>query len=241
MSYRPTPAEIAECIDDIKREILNDMGVIMPLTVKTFSELHDYVDANCYGGLCDDERRARWFTDNLDADLLNRVQDAVDAWLRSGQARRERLLQPARKENTNCLEGVRCPQCGHEEGLSVSVTALARLSDNGFIDHEDMDFQEASRASCPECSHTGVAEDFRIAKQQHDSMPQPPAYMTLGDLRHATAHLPDEVPLTGAPPHEWAEWVNLSIDLSDVPQTWPHPEMSSIILGVHNTFDSRQW
>jgi hypothetical protein len=27
----------------------------VPRTVKSFSELHDYIDANCLGGFCDDD------------------------------------------------------------------------------------------------------------------------------------------------------------------------------------------
>lgn len=66
-------------------EILRDMACgIVPLTVASFSELHDYVDANCYGGfeaLMDD-------TDAEDEEacetlwqFMNDAQTAVDHWL----------------------------------------------------------------------------------------------------------------------------------------------------------------
>jgi hypothetical protein len=39
----------------MRRGIIEDvMEGLVPLDVANFSELHDYVDANCYGGFCDD-------------------------------------------------------------------------------------------------------------------------------------------------------------------------------------------
>ena len=84
-------------IEQMKIEILSDIdeGVI-PMNVHNFSELHDYVDANCYGGFCDDT-----FADQLIEhfggrdkdegmpqrmlDLINRCQVAIDLWLRNGR------------------------------------------------------------------------------------------------------------------------------------------------------------
>ena len=56
--FNPTPArkeQIKEAVARSKREIIADIASgRVPATVKTFSELHDYVDANEYGGLCDE-------------------------------------------------------------------------------------------------------------------------------------------------------------------------------------------
>ncbi len=85
-----------EIIERMKREVLEDVkSGQVPSTVKTFSELHDYVDANKYGGFCEDE-----FTDilidhfgGLDEntgmpqkmiDFINAAQDAIDIWLKEG-------------------------------------------------------------------------------------------------------------------------------------------------------------
>lgn len=65
-----------------KREISADIAAgHVPPTVRTFSELHDYVDANYYGGAFG------WPLDDTEAacDFWNRVQDAVDEWLREGR------------------------------------------------------------------------------------------------------------------------------------------------------------
>jgi hypothetical protein len=67
----------------------------VPATVATFSELHDYIDANELGALCDvstwpamaededgnadPEDHAAWMAE------IATVQDTVDAWIRAGR------------------------------------------------------------------------------------------------------------------------------------------------------------
>jgi hypothetical protein len=89
---------IEYAIERSKLEILQDIASgVVPGTVSSFSELHDYVDANEYGGLC---AEGTWFClpDNADTvtieanggmyllqhhiDQANGVQNAVDAWLK---------------------------------------------------------------------------------------------------------------------------------------------------------------
>lgn len=85
----PVPSSLTRYVEmavDIGwREILADLkqGTI-PATVATFSDLHDYVDANEYGGICDMD----W--DYLfDGDMKvmigfgNRVQAALDAKIKA--------------------------------------------------------------------------------------------------------------------------------------------------------------
>lgn len=88
-------AWVDEAVTRCKREVteLIDGGVIPP-TVATFSELHDYCDANVLGW---DDGEAPAMVDQLypeatgeaweDAlcNLVNEVQDRVDAWLRAGR------------------------------------------------------------------------------------------------------------------------------------------------------------
>lgn len=76
-----TEDEIAECVGQVKAEILDDIAKdIQPATVSTFSQLHDSVDANEYGGLCDPEQRGDWTVGDIVV-----MQDAVDAWLKAGR------------------------------------------------------------------------------------------------------------------------------------------------------------
>lgn len=72
-----------------KREILADMvGGIVPDTVRTFEELHDYVDANEYGGLCDNG----WMQHEADEvteetwHWANVVQTELHVWLQTRRA-----------------------------------------------------------------------------------------------------------------------------------------------------------
>lgn len=72
-------------VERAKEEVLLDVSKgIVPAEVASFSELHDYVDANYYGGafegdvdLNNDEAVYFW----------NRIQDEVDAWIKQGGVR----------------------------------------------------------------------------------------------------------------------------------------------------------
>jgi hypothetical protein len=78
---------IVRTIAASKTEILGDIADgLVPVTVASFSELHDYRDANCYGGLCDDEWEYRdVFTfDDEGYARANFIQDRLDDWIRAG-------------------------------------------------------------------------------------------------------------------------------------------------------------
>jgi hypothetical protein len=69
-----------------RQEILEDIRAgRVPVTAQSFSELHDFVDANEYGGGCE-WAEEEWSTDRFCA-FWNRVQDALDAWIRAGGLR----------------------------------------------------------------------------------------------------------------------------------------------------------
>jgi len=73
----------------MKREILHDvaLGVLPRIEFLTsFYHLHDFVDANEYGGFCDEEvtdQLTRELDDSTDALLafMNEAQSKVDNWL----------------------------------------------------------------------------------------------------------------------------------------------------------------
>lgn len=86
----------------MKREVLRlILGLRVPIQVRSFSDLHDYIDANELGGFCDDK-----FCDELIAHFggrdayndgmpdgmlsyMNACQDAVGEWLgREGHVER---------------------------------------------------------------------------------------------------------------------------------------------------------
>jgi len=67
-----------------KREIREDVASgRVPAEVASFSELHDYVDANEYGGICD-EALVSALSDEQFSAIGNVVQDALDAWIKGG-------------------------------------------------------------------------------------------------------------------------------------------------------------
>jgi hypothetical protein len=71
--------ELHRVVERAKAEILADVGSgTVPSTCASFSELHDYTDANGYGGAFD-----RPF-DNNETDFWNAVQTAVDGWIKQG-------------------------------------------------------------------------------------------------------------------------------------------------------------
>lgn len=74
-----------------KTEILADIEAgTVPATVASFSELHDYVDANGYGGAFEDAVICADDDSNIvdvqaNVDFWNEVQNAVDAWIKAGR------------------------------------------------------------------------------------------------------------------------------------------------------------
>lgn len=99
-----TPTELAE---KMKTEILSDVeNGIVPATVASFSELHDYVDANLYGGteaLLDEIDAVAPDTDEGHSnalaalcDLANPAMDAVDAWIKAGGIASARAVRDGR-------------------------------------------------------------------------------------------------------------------------------------------------
>lgn len=83
-----------ETIEHMKQEILEDIKAgRVPADCPSFSSLHDYVDANCYGGFCNDDEM-QMLTDHFggidkdkgmpDAliDYLNEAQNSIDRWIK---------------------------------------------------------------------------------------------------------------------------------------------------------------
>ena len=88
----PTPEQLAS---RMKAEILADVASgRVPRRVKSFSHLHDFVDANCYGGtekMLEELDAAGPDTDeqhvaNLGrlCDLCNPAMELVDQWIKDG-------------------------------------------------------------------------------------------------------------------------------------------------------------
>lgn len=75
-------ADVLTAVEDVKREIRTDFenGVLGDYPPRSFSILHDWVDANTYGDFAEPHRfRAAW-----PIPVKNLVQCAVDSWLIEG-------------------------------------------------------------------------------------------------------------------------------------------------------------
>lgn len=85
-----------EAIERMKQEIIDDVkSRLVPADCPSFSSLHDYVDANCYGGFCEDEEMQA-LTDHFQGsdenegmpstliNYLNDAQNSIDHWIRGG-------------------------------------------------------------------------------------------------------------------------------------------------------------
>jgi hypothetical protein len=82
----PTANDVWGAIELSLSEIRDDvrMGTV-PTTVETFSDLHGYVDANEYGGLCQGaDGPIDWCADSDWVEIGNEVQYALDDWIRAG-------------------------------------------------------------------------------------------------------------------------------------------------------------
>ena len=72
--------QLTERLERAKREVLADVAAgIVPVTVASFSELHDYVDANGYGGAFEDD------APDTNDEMWDALQCAVDGWIKSGE------------------------------------------------------------------------------------------------------------------------------------------------------------
>ncbi|MDP1559078.1 MAG: hypothetical protein Q8K59_12885 [Nitrosomonas sp.] len=85
-----------ESIERMKQEILEDIKAgRVPADCPSFSSLHDHVDANCYGGFCDDAEMQS-LIDHFDGineekgmsdaliSYLNDAQNSIDHWIKDG-------------------------------------------------------------------------------------------------------------------------------------------------------------
>lgn len=62
--------------------------------------------------------------------------------------------------NINCLQGIRCPECGSEEPFLIEMTGTVKAFDAGTEDMYDSEWNEESYMSCVECKHKGIVADF---------------------------------------------------------------------------------
>ena len=64
--------------------------------------------------------------------------------------------------NTNCLAGIKCPQCGSEDAFYISARVLAYVTDNGAEadSNASIDWDTDSHTECAECGADGLLSNF---------------------------------------------------------------------------------
>ena len=63
--------------------------------------------------------------------------------------------------NTNCLEGVRCPQCGNQDEFRIEVVAVCKVTDDSAEITGDLEWTDDSWCYCPKCDNEGILGKFR--------------------------------------------------------------------------------
>jgi DNA-directed RNA polymerase subunit RPC12/RpoP len=67
--------------------------------------------------------------------------------------------------NENCLQGIRCPNCGSYGDFWIrgaTITADVLMSDDGTVEteNENTDWTPLTEMECVECGHSGPAKEF---------------------------------------------------------------------------------
>lgn len=70
--------------------------------------------------------------------------------------------------NTNCLEGIACPECKSEGPFAIHSCALVLMSDNGGEETTDIEWSPASAIACQACNHAGRVRDFTAEKRPEE-------------------------------------------------------------------------
>lgn len=91
---------LEEVVKQIKDEINADVvNKLVPIDIESFGELHDFVDANCYGGFCDDNgiteelielhggRNEHEGMPQPVLDFINAAQKDIDQWIKDDGVR----------------------------------------------------------------------------------------------------------------------------------------------------------
>jgi hypothetical protein len=67
--------------------------------------------------------------------------------------------------NTNCLEDIRCPECGNTSRFTIVALVDADVSDDGAEFHGYAEWDDDSRITCPECERSGQLREFKPKPQ----------------------------------------------------------------------------
>lgn len=82
-------------------------------------------------------------------------------------------------KNTNCLAGMKCPQCGSLEPFRIETTTVMAWTDEGEGEYASPEWTDDSYCECLECDYQGSVADFRTTPSADISI--------VGRMRHFVA------------------------------------------------------
>lgn len=67
-------------------------------------------------------------------------------------------------KNTNCLEGIRCPECGQEDEFEIDATATLLVTDDGWdlARYSAAEWGRYSSIKCTDCGKLGEVAEFTV-------------------------------------------------------------------------------
>jgi hypothetical protein len=72
-------------------------------------------------------------------------------------------------KNTNCLEGIRCPKCGHEDDFLIRCEVTCLVTDESADAADNCggyEWDENSGTTCRDCGHQDILDEFMIENQK---------------------------------------------------------------------------
>lgn len=72
--------------------------------------------------------------------------------------------------NRNCLDDIRCPQCGQQDRFKIAALITCVVTDNGSEPAGDHEWDDDSSTHCPQCGFDGKLKCFR---KRHRLPPDP--------------------------------------------------------------------
>ena len=64
------------------------------------------------------------------------------------------------EQNTNCLNGMKCPKCGALEPFKIAALCWVVMTDEGSEQVTNLEWDKGSSCECLACHFAGPAMDF---------------------------------------------------------------------------------
>lgn len=72
-------------------------------------------------------------------------------------------------KNTNCLEGMKCPECGSLGPFAIAANVLAEVTDSGVEEYYDVEWDDDCFCHCQLCGRDATVGDFKDAGETENA------------------------------------------------------------------------